>query len=491
MAAVNTYRDWSVAATEAYPLISNIENLLQPQVSEELFNVNPMENDIGDIMKMGLMEEVFGEQIIHHEKRKAYDAPTINTSATQASVYGTASEGNGDPAAFSGYSYIQLATISHSPSTGDLAGTKSSPRVGEILNLKQTFWRIDGKRDAVAYANAHRLYIKKLKSSYANLSALITLSGGSYGGDRFSLPSNAYEEATYGQQEGIVPTTKTYTSYITTFTDRYDVTNKQMNNKTYPLYWKGKKIDFWYEPGMADTEERFVMKEAMGLFTVPTADSGSTLYQPQSGSQVEYGTNDGYIPILETSAPKVYYDDNPTLAMFKQVSALRRKMLQSDAALMWYGDGFGDRAVDLIASLRANYTIPSDGQTTTNGRNNVDLNIDEVKVNGYKYKLKKLRILSHPDFTDIPGQPYPYYFIVAPTGKTQDPTNQKMMSAFTILYKRQHGDGARGHYKIWRTGALAQHATNSQLKLSIHLASEKGIRVVGADRHILGVATNY
>lgn len=490
MAAVNTYRDWSVAATEDYPLISNIENLLQPQVSEQLFNVNPMENDIGDIMKMGLMEEVFGEEIIHHEKRKAYDAPYVNSSATVGLVYGTASVGNGDPAAFDGYAYIQLALTSHSPSTGDLAGTKSSPRVGEIINIKQTFWRIDGKRDAVAYANSHRLYIKKLKSTYSNLSALITLSGGVYGGDRFSIPSNAYEEATWGQQEGIVPTTKTYKSYITTFTERFDVTNKQMNNKTYPLYWEGKKINFWYEPGMADTEERFVMKEAMGLFTVPRADAGSTMIDPVTGNSVAYGTNDGYIPVLESNAPKVYYDDNPTLAMIKQISALRRKLLQSDKAMVWYGDSFGDRAADLIAALRANNTIPTDG-ATTNGRNNVELKIDEVSVNGYFYKFKKLRILSHPDFTDIPGQPYPFYFIVAPTGKTQDPKTSKMMSAFTILYKRQHGEGARGHYKIWRLGALAPKATSSQMKLSIHLASEKGIRVVGADRHILGVATNY
>lgn len=65
MATVNTYRDLSFAAREEYPIISNIEFLLQPQIVQDLFNVNPLETDLGDFMKMGLMESVEGEEIIH------------------------------------------------------------------------------------------------------------------------------------------------------------------------------------------------------------------------------------------------------------------------------------------------------------------------------------------------------------------------------------------------------------------------------------------
>ena len=64
MATVNTYRDFSFAAREEYPIISNIEFLLQPQIVPDLFNVNPLETDLGDFMKMGLMESVEGEEII-------------------------------------------------------------------------------------------------------------------------------------------------------------------------------------------------------------------------------------------------------------------------------------------------------------------------------------------------------------------------------------------------------------------------------------------
>jgi len=46
MATVNTYRDFSFAAREEYPIISNIEFLLQPQIVPDLFNVNPLETDL-------------------------------------------------------------------------------------------------------------------------------------------------------------------------------------------------------------------------------------------------------------------------------------------------------------------------------------------------------------------------------------------------------------------------------------------------------------
>ena len=115
MATVNTYRDFSFASREEYPIISNIEFLLQPQIVQDLFNVNPLETDLGDFMKMGLMESVEGEEIIHREKRKLLDAPYLNTDTVQTNVYGTASVGNGDPAAFAGLQYVQLAPSAHTP----------------------------------------------------------------------------------------------------------------------------------------------------------------------------------------------------------------------------------------------------------------------------------------------------------------------------------------------------------------------------------------
>jgi hypothetical protein len=64
---VNTWNDFSVAARESDPLISAMSFIHKPQVTAEMFNINPLETDLGDMFKMGLMEEVKGEEIIHHE----------------------------------------------------------------------------------------------------------------------------------------------------------------------------------------------------------------------------------------------------------------------------------------------------------------------------------------------------------------------------------------------------------------------------------------
>lgn len=489
MASVNTYRDFSFAANEDYPLISNIDFVLEPQVGRDLFNVNPMENDIGDMMKMGLMQECLGEEIIHHEDRKSYQAPFVNSSATVGNVYGVATVLNGDPAAFVGLDYIQLATTSHSPSDGDLAGTKSYPRAGQVICFKnQAFWRIEGKRSTSA--NAHRLYIKKMKSTYAALSATITLSGSTYGGDQFTVPSNAFEEATWGMSEGLVPATKTYKSYFSTFGDLYVTTDKQEMNKTYPLYdhASGKLINFWHEKGAFKTEQNFMMQEAMGCFIMPKADAGATAYDPISGTSKAYNTSEGYLPTLEANAPRVLYDDTPTLAMFKQINRKRNSLHQGKRAQMWYGMEFGHRVVDLIASLRSNKIIP-DGNSTD--RNKVELGIESIEIASYYYDLKNIRILDHPDFTNISGLPYPYYFIVKTTDQTLDPKTGIMLDAFKILYKRQAGGGARGHYKVWQTGGNAPVPTNRQRIREINFGSEKGIQVVGADHHILGLSSSY
>src|SRR6185295_10136931 len=156
---------FSFASQETYPVISNIEFLLEPQIVKDLFNVNPLQTDIGDFMKMGLMEMVEGEEIIHREQRRIIDAPFINSDTTQANVFGVASVANGDPAAAVGLQYIQLAASAHTPTSGDLQNTFSYPRTGDVLEFRQQyFWRVQFKRETVA--NAHRLYITKLDATY-------------------------------------------------------------------------------------------------------------------------------------------------------------------------------------------------------------------------------------------------------------------------------------------------------------------------------------
>ena len=477
MAEVNTFNDYSAASREEHPLISNMSFLLKPQVGAKLFDVNPMECDIGNFMNMGLMKEVKGEEIIHHEANKRFSAPFINTSTTLASVYGTASVGNGDPSAFTGLDYIQLATESHTPSTGDNAGKFSYPRAGQLIQFKNKgVWRITGKREDTA--NAHRLYIVKVQQSMPALSATITNNGGTYGGDQFAVLTTAFEEATRGMQVGLVPTHKTFTNYLQSFGDRYDVTDFAERDQTYPLKWRGKTINFQYVKGLDDTEKRFIVQEAFGLFLTPK-DDGILTGQDTEGNTVNITTTQGYIPNLELNAQKLYYDNIPTVGLFEQIIRLRRKLHQGRHCLLQSGFEFELKAKDLVTQYGVN------GAMVYN-RKALDLNINQVEVGGFKFNIQEFQILNHPDVTAIDGFPYPWYFIVAPMDKTKDPKTHIMMNAFDIIYKRMVGAGARGHYKIWETGANSRKGTDSQLIRRVHLASRKGMRVVGASKFILG-----
>lgn len=485
MATVNTYRDLSFAATEEYPIISNIEFILEPQIVKTLFNVNPLETDLGDFMKMGLMESVEGEEIIHREKRKLLDAPYINTSSTQGDVYGTASVINGDPAAFAGLQYIQLAASAHTPTSGDLANLYTYPKPGMIIEFRnRNFWRIQGKRTSIA--NADRLYISKMIAASTALSDLITNVGGTYGGDQITLPTNLFEEATWGMQTGTLSATKNYRSYLSTFGEIYTTTDKQIRNKTYPIEDpdSGRTINYYYEIGARDTEQRFMTYEAAGLFVVPAGDASFVAYDPVSGTNKTVINSDGYISVLEASAPHKQYGQSITLSLFKDLGRLRNRLNQNGNAMTWHGPEFGFNVADLILEIGKNGSI-------VYNQKDIDLGISTIKIPGSEYYLKPLRILDNPSITNLPGRQYPWYFIIKPMDQTQDAKTGVPMDAFTIMYKVQDGDGARGHYKIWYTGAYSPRGGSTQRVRQVNYASEKGIRVVGAEKHILGTSDQF
>lgn len=475
MAEVNTWQDFAVAAREENPLISNMSFIHKPQVGSVMFDVNPLETDIGEMFKMGLMEEVKGEEIIHHEASKRFDAPYVNQNATQASVYGTASVGNGDPALYDGLDYIQLATESHSPQTGANALKYSYPRTGELIQFKNKgVWRISGKRSV---DGAHRLYIVKVDSSFPSLANTITNAASVYGGDQFAIIGSAFEEATYGMQQGIVPTSKTFTNYLQTFSEYYDQTDIEATNETYPFVYQGKEINFVYPRGFNDTEIRFAFKESAGLFLTPRGSAIPGF--DKNSNAVSISTTQGYMPNLELNAPKLYYDNNPTVALFEQIIRLRRKLHQGRECMMQCGYEFLLKAKDIITQFGVN------GGMTYN-RQDVDLNIDKIKIGGFTFNMKELMILNHPDITALPGFNYPWYFIIAPMDKTKDAKTGIMRDAFTIMWKRAKGGGARGHYKIWETGADADTPTDDQAVKRIHIRCRKGTRVVAASKFILG-----
>jgi hypothetical protein len=473
----NTYNDYSVAATEEYPLISNFSFWLKPQVGRKLWDVNPVETDFGDFMKMGLMKEIKGQEAIHHEANSRFDTPKVNSSATQTNVYGTA--GGSDPAEFVGMPYIQLAPESHSPSTGPLALTKSYPRVGQhVLFPNNSEWRIMGKRTTIA--GEHRLYLKQIQATMPNLASTITLAGGIYGGNIFIVPTTSYGEATLGMQQGLVPTSKSYTSYLQQFSDMYEVTDWQENNETYPVEWKGQVIDFTYLKGINDMEIMFGAMIDNGLFLANKDDGTVTEIDPETGLEKPVTTTQGYIQALNLTAFKKFYDVTPTIGLFDDINRIRRKQQQGGDSMLWCGYEFRNKMESIVTQLGVNGSMVYD-------REAVDLNVDTIKKGGFKYNLKDLKIMNHAKFGGAPGFSYPYEFVVAPMQKQKDPKTNTLLDPFCVLYQKQVAEGARGHYKIWETGANARpRATNRRLNRVISMAAHMGMQTVAGSKHIYG-----
>ena len=320
----------------------------------------------------------------------------------------------------------------------------------------------------------------------SDLSAIITNNGGTIGGDQITLPTNLFEEATWGMQTGTLSTFKNVRSYLSTFGEIYTTTDKQIRNRTYPINDPdtGRTINFYYEIGARDTEVRFMTYEAAGLFVVPAGDANFVAYDSVSGTNKTVINSDGYISVLENNAPHKQYDDYVTLSLFKDVARLRNRLNQTGDSMFWHGPEFAYRVSDLILELGKNGGIVYEQKM-------VDLGISQIAIPGAAFNTKALRILDNPQITNLPGRQYPWYFIVKPMDKTQDAKTGVPLDAFTIMYKVQDGDGARGHYKVWYTGAMAPRATSTQRVRQVNYHSEKGVRVVGADKHILGTSSQF
>ena len=70
--------------------------------------------------------------------------------------------------------------------------------------------------------------------------------------------------------------------------------------------------------------------------------------------------------------------------------------------------------------------------------------------------------------------------------KVKDSKTGIPQNCFEIMYKKAIGDGARGHYKMWQTGANAPRATDAQAVRRIHFYVRMGMKTVAASKHILG-----
>lgn len=476
---MSDFNNFSISSNETSPLISSYAFILKPQLGEKLLNVRPAETDLGMFMKAGLMKKAEGEPVIHQEANKIFDAPYLNTSATVGNVYGVtgASVTADGITVASGTNYIQLAAQSHSPASGANAGKYSLPRVGKLIQFKnQSTWRIIAKDSSTP--NAHKLYLTLVTAATApynaSLANSISNNGGTYGGDQIIVFADAWEEATKGQQKGLVPSFTNYETHFQSFSERYDVTDWASQSKTYPLTYDGKKMNFVYIKGMDDMEKRFMASEEVGLFLTPKDDGNLVDFD---GRPVT--TTQGFLPTMELQAQKLYYGSAPSLDIFDSIIRLKKKLYQDGDSLVHYGYEFGLKVKDMISNFG------KDGAMVYN-RQSIDLGFNTISYAGQTFSMRELKILGHADLVSPSGFEYPHYFVVAPTAKMLDTRSNDMKDPFCILYKEMEGKGARGHYKLWETGGNSDAGTNEQLIRTVTMASRKGCQVFGGSRFILG-----
>lgn len=481
----NTYNDYSAATAEEYPLISNFSHWTKPDRARQLYDVNPVEADFMDFMKMGLMRKVMAEEIFHREANSRFEVPTVNSSTTVGNVYGTASTGNNDPAAYDSMDYIQLSAASHTPTSGPYALKYSYPRIGDIIQFTNgAQWRVYGKR-TTGYDGAHRLYLQKVLSTDPALSATISQVGSTYGGDSFIIIGNAYEESTLGREEGLVPTHKVFQSYLQRFEEMYEVGSFAENTELYEITWQGKPLTFTYIKGINDMEIRLAAAINTALLLQKKDDGGLTNLDAEKGTAKSLTTTQGYIPTLELNAQQLKYQ-NPSISLFTQINRFRRSLQQGPNCLLWVGYEFREKIENFVTQMLA------DGGTVYD-RKAVDLNVQQFQKGEFIYNLKTMNGLNHAKFAGAPGFNYPNYFIVAPMIKINGSMSGnagagEMLDAVNIIYKDQVGVGARGWYKIWEIGANARTAGGytKRRNRDIEIEVVCGMQVVGSRQHILG-----
>lgn len=435
------------ATTMTDELISSLDMIHEPEVHRKLVGRYPMQRELNWIKEMGKLIEVKQTEYHHHEENELFDQIVIASKSNSGSNV--------------------IVTI-HSDNHYN-SGANSFPRIGDLVQFKnRTTGLVIAKSEAVA--SAHTITIKPINSSQLVQTAAIA-------SDTFICFSSAWEEGTSGYTKSLIPTHTKITSKTQIFTEFFDVTSSEETNQTYITYTNpetGEAERRYYIKGEADTADRFVMKEELGLFATPYSDTSLT---NAAGDKVR--TTRGMIPHLEDYGNVLSYTDGASSSLYDTIVKRLNKKYAEKEYLMLEGLNFS------ITNKNFHVDFGKNGSVVYNP-NLVKMGFKGIEMNGYKFMIKTLDILNHAATLGATGFPYPDYFIMAPTGKGYDSKAAEYVDYFAVRYKKMNGGGSRGHFQVWETGGSAKSNQDGSLKRQIRYASEKGLQVFGGERFILG-----
>lgn len=432
-------------------LISALDEIHKPEVYNKLVGRYPKQRDLGFLKTMGWHKRVNQETFTHHEENTLFQSPVIEAANASGSNV-----------------LITLSADDHQNS-----GRDSFPRVGNLVEFTNgTSGFISAKDETTD--SAHVITVKPVNAAQdVNAAAEV--------GANIMIPSNAGNEGGSGFDDILVPTTEKFDHQLQIFREKHKVTSSEEENETWITFKNpntGESEARYYIKGEADTADRFLMQEELGLFTSNKSDGTLT---DAAGNIIR--TTQGFIPQLKERAPQMDYTSQPSKETYDRMCKIINKNYGGSEYILAHGLDYA------IGNSNFSNDFGQSGgivYSNTGGKDRaISMGFNSISVNGTTFHLKSLPILSHADTTGASGFGYSAMSIAIPTDKQIDPKSLETMNPCCVRYKKMGGKGSRGNYKVWETGGSSAAGTNSELNRVVNYASEKGFQLFGAKRFIL------
>lgn len=438
-------------------IVSALDMINKPQMYNKLVGRYPKQRDLGWLDAMGKLIPVKGDEYNHHEEDILIPVQVIASVAN----------GSGSDV------IVTLDSSSHANS-----GKNSYPRIGNLVQFKNKATGLIIDKSEVS-DNAHTITVRPVNASQNVQTAAIA-------GDSFIVYSSAFESGTSGFTKAVIPTVTKVTNQLQTFSEFFQIDSHAEEDETWITYTNPttKQSESRYHiKGEADTVDRFLMQEELGLFITPQSDAN---LKDLNNNKIL--TTKALIPTLEESGNIIDYTTAPTMTTYDNLIKLWNSNFADEEHIMGEGLNFSLKNKNFHVDLAKNGAISYNtfGGGDNGSKRALELGFASVSYCGYTIHIKRMNILSHASTTGAPGFPYPDYFITIPMGKGRDPKTRELIDYFAIRYKKLGGKGNRDHWKVWETGGGSDAGTDSSLKRRVNYASVKGLQMFGAKRYTLG-----
>lgn len=440
-------------------LVSGLDLMHEPEVYRKLVGQYPMQRDLTFLQMLGQYEKVEQTTFNWHEENRIMNPVTIKTKST---VNATTVR-------------IVLAAEDHYDS-----GKYSFIRKNDRVEFK------NGAQGVVIDKNtstpgAHYVDIIRVNEEYDVVAAAVI-------GDQLGIFSMAFEEGGGGYEETILPRTTPFSNKVQIFREDAKVTSSEETNKTW-LEFKvpegypnaGEVRGFYFAKVLADTYDRFNLKEAIGLLT-NDIDNGNVLV---TGNDRPSRLTRGFIPHVKKYANIMDYVNKPTMGTFHNMTRIINKNYGEKQNMLLMGLDFSIGLTDFASDFAKNGSVIYN-QSNGKQMDALSLGFTTYKFpSGYEFFTKEMQSLNYADATGLAGFKYKELAILSPMDGRKDENNGgKIMKPLCIRYKKQLGKGAQEMHKVWWTGGASEGGTDDKLVNRVHLASEKGMQVYGAKRFI-------